>query len=138
MSEPQEEPIPLDRLTRVYLKIKAKMQQETSVYEAKIEEMKKTLQEVSNAMKDHLQALKSTSVKTPEGTVILSNKTRYYAQDWDAMKTFIIEHEALDLLERRIAQTAMQTFLDENPGVVPPGLNSVSEIQVSVRKPTAK
>jgi hypothetical protein len=48
----------------------------------------------------------------------------------------MIEHEAIDLLEKRIAQTNMAQFLEENPGVVPPGLNSSSEYDISVRKPT--
>jgi hypothetical protein len=30
----------------------------------------------------------------------------------------------------------MGTFLDENPGVVPPGLNTMTEYAISVRKPT--
>jgi hypothetical protein len=30
----------------------------------------------------------------------------------------------------------MASFLEENPGSVPPGLNSVQEYGVSVRKPT--
>jgi len=30
----------------------------------------------------------------------------------------------------------MAQFLEENPGVVPPGLNSTSEYDISVRKPT--
>jgi hypothetical protein len=48
----------------------------------------------------------------------------------------MIEHEAVDLLEKRIAQLNMAQFLEENPGVVPPGLNSTSEFDISVRKPT--
>jgi hypothetical protein len=39
-------------------------------------------------------------------------------------------------LEKRIAQTNMAQFLEENPGVVPPGLNSMTEYAISVRKPT--
>jgi hypothetical protein len=58
------------------------------------------------------------------------------AQDWDAMKRFIIDHDAVDLLEKRIAQKAMSEFLTDNPGVVPPGLNTMTEVDVSVRKST--
>jgi hypothetical protein len=76
------------------------------------------------------------SSKTESGTVSLITKTRYYAQDWDAMKGFIKEHDAIDLLEKRVSQKNMKEFLDANPGVVPPGLNTVSEIEVSVRKPS--
>ena len=88
------------------------------------------------ALKDQMLVLGVSSVRTDQGTVVLSTKTRYNTQDWDSFKTFVLQHEAVDLLEKRIAQTNMSTFLEENPGLVPPGLNSVSEYAISVRKPT--
>ena len=91
---------------------------------------------VKTALKDQMLALGVKSVNTAEGTVILSTKTRYSTQDWDAFKDFIKENDAIDLLEKRIAQTNMATFLGENPTLVPPGLNSNSEYSISVRKPT--
>lgn len=51
------------------------------------------------------------------------------------MHRFILEHDALFLLEKRIAQTNMDDFLEQNPGDVPPGLNTTSELTVSVMKP---
>ena len=80
--------------------------------------------------------MNTLSAKTEYGTVSLVTKTRYIAQDRDAMKTFILEHQAIDLLEMRIAQVNMGKFLADNPGVVPTGLNVMSEVTVSVRKPT--
>jgi len=41
-------------------------------------------------------------------------------------------------LEKRVAQTNMAQFLEENPGLVPPGLNSMSEYGITVKKPTSK
>jgi hypothetical protein len=75
-------------------------------------------------------------VRTTEGTVVLSTKTRYSTTDWDEFKEFVKENDALDLFEKRIAQTNMAQFLKENPALVPPGLNSNAEYSVSVRKPT--
>jgi hypothetical protein len=66
------------------------------------------------------------------------NKIRYSTQDWDSFKKFMIENDALDLLEKRIAQTNMAQFLEENPGVVPPGLNAFSDFEIRVTKPTGK
>ena len=63
-------------------------------------------------------------------------KTRYSTQDWDSFKAFLVEHDVLDLLEKRIAQGNMAKFLEDNPGLVPPGLNSTTEYDISVRKPT--
>lgn len=132
----EDEVIPLDKLAKVYRKIYARVQELTQQYESEIEELKAKQDEIKTAMKDQMMALGTNSVRTPEGTIILSQKTRYYTDDWDSFKTFVVEHDALDLFEKRIAQKNMATFLEENPGVVPAGLNSMSEYAVTVRKPT--
>lgn len=131
-----EETIPMDRLAKVYVKIRDKIAELTRDYESQVETLKASQAQVANTMKDQLRAAGMLSSKTEYGTVSLITKTRYYAQDWDAMKTFIKEHDAVDLLEKRIAQKNMQQFLEENPGVVPTGLNTVSEIEVAVRRAT--
>lgn len=133
---PNEDVIPLDKLARVYRKIYAKVQELTKDYESQLEELKAKQEEIKTAMKDQMLALGSNSVRTDEGTIILSQKIRYYTDDWDSFKQFVVEHDALDLFEKRIAQKNMSLFLEENPGVVPAGLNSMSEYAVTVRKPT--
>jgi len=126
----------MDTLAKVYLKIRGKIQELEKAHEAALAELKTQRDEVAGAMKDMMLSQGSKSVKTDSGTVMLTTSTRYYASDWDEMKKFILENEAVDLLERRIAQTNMATFLQDNPTKVPPGLNSMSEVSVSVRKPT--
>jgi hypothetical protein len=108
----------------------------TQAYDTQAEVLKGQQDEIKNAIKEQMKAMGVTSVRTTEGTAVMSVKTRYTTQDWDSFKKFMIEHEAIDLLEKRIAQTNMAQFLEENPGVVPPGLNSASEYDISVRKPT--
>jgi hypothetical protein len=132
----EDEVIPLDKLARVYRKIYTKVQELTRTYETELEELKLKQEEIKSAMKDQMLALGTNSVRTDEGTIILSQKTRYYTDDWDSFKNFVVEHDALDLFEKRIAQKNMSMFLDENPGMVPAGLNSMSEYAVTVRKPT--
>jgi len=77
-----------------------------------------------------------TSVRTAFGTVSMVHKTRYSSDDWDSFKKFIVEHDVVDLLEKRIAQTNMARFLEENPGIVPPGLTSLSDFEIRVTKPS--
>jgi hypothetical protein len=50
------------------------------------------------------------------------------------MYSFIEEHSAFGLLEKRLHQTNMKDFLFENPDVLPMGLNVDSEYTVSVRR----
>ena len=136
MTETENETIPLDRLAKIYRKIRAEIAELTQEYDTKVEALKAQQDEIKNAMKDMMKTMGVTSVRTAQGTVVLSVKTRYNTQDWDSFKKFVIEHDAVDLLEKRIAQTNMSQFLEENPGLVPPGLNSSSEYDISVRKPS--
>jgi hypothetical protein len=45
----------------------------------------------------------------------------------------ILEHEAPEFLEKRLNQTAVKEFLEENPDILPPGLNVQSEYTISIR-----
>ena len=131
-----ETAVPLDRLTKIYRKIKAEIDTMTQEYDTKLETLKAQQDEIKFAIKDQMKALGVSTVKTPFGTVSMRTSTRYSTQDWASFKEFILEHSVVDLLEKRIAQGNRRTFLEENPGVVPPGLNSVSEFQVVITKPT--
>jgi hypothetical protein len=135
--EPEEQvTVPMDKLAKVYRKMATRIQELTQAYEMEVEAIKAQQESVKVALKDQMLKLGVSSVRTDQGTVVLSTKTRYNTQDWDSFKDFIKEHDAIDLLEKRIAQTNMSTFLADNPGLVPPGLNSMTEYAISVRKPT--
>ena len=131
-----EDLVPLDKLAKIYRKLRGKIADLTQEYDTQVEVLKAQQDEIKNAMKDQMKTMGVTSVRTTEGTAVMSVKTRYYTQDWDEFKKFVLAHEAVELLEKRIAQGTMSQFLEENPGVVPPGLNSTSEFDISVRKPT--
>jgi hypothetical protein len=128
--------VPFDKLVRIYRKMKAQIDQLTQEYDTKVETLKAQQEEIKVAIKDQMKALGVKSMRTEFGLVSLSTKTRYNTSDWDSFKSFILEHEVVDLLEKRIAQGNMVTFLENNPGVVPPGLNSITEYSVTVTKPT--
>jgi hypothetical protein len=130
--------VPLDRLAEVYIKIRNKIAELTKSYDAEVEALKEQQTMVSNEMKAMLQSLNVRSVNTVGGTVVLTEKTRYFPSDWSEFKRFVKENDAFDLMEKRIAQTNMAKFLEENPDKYPPGLQSETEISVSVRKPTSK
>ena len=124
--------VTIDTLCKVYMKMRAKV----SELDAQIATIKEQQEQVSIAMRDKMKELGVNSLRTDHGTVTMLKKTRYYTQDWDSFKNFVLENQAVDLLERRIAQTNMTQFLEAIPGLVPPGLNAESKFDVSVRKPT--
>jgi hypothetical protein len=128
--------IPLDKLVKIYRKIKTEIDAMTQEYDTKLEILKGQQDEIKFEIKDQMKALGVTSVKSPFGTVSMRTSTTYTTNDWASFKEFVLEHGAVDLLFKRIAQANMAQFLEENPGVVPPGLNSVTEFNIVVTKPT--
>lgn len=129
-----EDQVPVDKLVRIYMKMRMAIQD----LDAQIEAIKEQQQSVKNEIKDRMRDTGVKSLRTDHGTVSLMEKTRYYTTDWDSFKKFMVEQDALDLLEKRISQSNMKLFLEENPGAVPPGLNSDTEFDISVRKPSTK
>ena len=136
MDDQATETVPIDRLVKIYRKIKERIDTLTQEYDTQIETLKAQQDEIKFALKDMMKADGTTSLKTTFGTVSLLTKTRYSTNDWDSFKRFIVEHDAVDLLEKRVAQTNMGQFLQENPGVVPPGLNSMTEFEIRITKPS--
>ena len=76
-----EEVIPLDKLARVYRKIRDRVQLLTKEYETQVEELKAQQNEIKIAMKDQMRAIGSSSIRTSEGTIVLVQKVRY-SVDW--------------------------------------------------------
>ena len=138
MTEAAKATVPLDKLAKVYRRIRDAKSELTAKYETELAGLEAQLDTVSEAMREHMKAAGVTSVKTPEGTIILSKQTRYSVQDWDAFKAFVIEHNALDLFEKRLAQKNTEQFLEENPKTAIPTLMSDAKYVVSVRKPGVK
>ena len=123
-----------EKLTRVYLKIRDKKAQLSSDFKRQEEDLNQKLDKVKAALLDYCKEQGLESVKTSEGLFYRSVKTRYWTSDWEAMHKFVMEHEVPEFLEKRLNQTNVRTFLEENPETVPKGLNVDSEYIISVRK----
>ena len=140
MDEVQDQPsstisgVPLEQLTATYIKIRdarSKLKQE---YERNDAEFEQQMLVIEQEMLELCKAIDANSIKTNAGTIIRSVKSRYWTNDWDSMYRFIEEHRAFALLEKRLHQTHMKQFLEENPDSQPAGLNVEREFTVVVRR----
>lgn len=133
VSEVQGE-VPLSDLTAKYVSVRDKRNELKAEYEKFDSELESELKEIEQKMLDVCKKLDVNSINTNAGTIIRSIKTRYWTNDWDSMYRFIKEHGAFALLERRLHQSHMKQFLEENPEVLPEGLNQDKEYTVVVRR----
>lgn len=115
-----------------------KVRDERSALKAKYEEddaaLKSKLDAIERQLLQICKDTNSTGLRTSVGTATRTTQTRYWASDWESMHTFIHANKALDLLERRISQSAMRSFLEVNPDLLPPGLNVDSRYTITVRR----
>lgn len=132
------EDLKVDALVAAYVKLRDRIRAEEEQHEQAMKALQGELDVLSQGLLDHCNAHNMDSIRTPVGTVSRRVQTRYWPSDWEAMHQFVKEHDALNLLERRISQGNMKQFLEENPDLMPPGLQSDHKYVITVRKPNAK
>ena len=97
--------IPADKLTKAYIKIRSERSLLSAEFKEKDGALVRQLDVLKKALLDYCDVHNVESVRTSEG-----------------------------LLDRRLNQTNVKQFLEENPDVMPKGLNIDVEHVISVRK----
>lgn len=110
----------VEQLTRVYVKIREKRRELAK----QDEELKEQLDTVSQQLLEICKAQGAATIRTDYGTVSRRTTKNYWTSDWDSFYKFIKEHDAFSLMFQRINSANMSQFLEENPDVLPPGLNA--------------
>lgn len=128
----------LEKTVKVYLNIRDAIEELKERQKEELKVLEDQYEVVSNYLLDFCNSQNLDSVKTPVGTVSRRVSSRYWTSDWDSLHRVIAEHNAFDLLEKRIHQGNMKQFIEENPEAFPPGLQSDSKYTVQVRKPNSK
>lgn len=126
--------ITADKLAKVYLKIRDRKAELKREYEEADAALAQQMDILSSQMLELCKSTGADSLRTDHGTIIKGKQTRYWTGDWSAMHKFILEQNAPELLERRIAQGAMSDWLENNPDKLPPGLNTDSKFVITVRR----
>jgi hypothetical protein len=126
--------VPLEKLTRIYIKMRDKKAEVTHELEEKVSKIEQDMKTVKTAILTHMKEIGAESLRTESGTVYRTVRTTYATSDWESMHKFILEHGVPELLEKRIQQTNMKAFLEENPEMLPPGLNANSEYSVTIKR----
>lgn len=129
----------LEELVRDYLDIRSQREVILAEYESKDEALKEAMKNIEVAMLDICNTNSADSIKTQYGTVIRKLNERFYCNDWDNFRKFVLENEAVELLERRIHQGNFKEFMSERQeDGLPPGVNAMREFGITVRKPASR
>jgi len=121
--------ISLDKLVSVFVKMRDKKE----LLDAELNGLEKQMRQVKLAISDTMRESGMESIRTGAGTAYRTVKTTYGTNDWASMHEFVLEHKMPELLEKRIHQGNMKTYLEEHPDELPPGLNSNMEYSVTIK-----
>jgi hypothetical protein len=126
--------VPVEKLVKVYLKMKAKHDEARIAYEEEEKILKAQMDRVKAALLVYCKEQNIESVRTEEGLFYRTVKSNYWTNDWESMRKFIVEQGVPELLHERLHQGNMKQFLEANPDLLPPGLNVDSEYTITVRR----
>jgi hypothetical protein len=127
-----------DQLVETFITLRNERDRMRNEWEAKDAVIKEEMTTLEQALLAICNETNATSIKTDKGTVIRKLNERFFCSDWDNFREYVLEHQALELLERRIHQGNFKEFITERQDEgLPPGVNVMREFGVTVRKPTS-
>ena len=126
--------VSVDKLVKAYTKIRDKRSELTSKYKEEEGKLREQQDKVKLALLGYCKEHEVDSVRTASGLFYRTVKQRYWTSDWESMHKFIMENELPEFFEKRLNQTHVRQFIEENPNLIPAGLNVDSEYAISVRK----
>tara|TARA_Y100000593_G_C4320734_1_gene343631 strand:- start:4032 stop:4430 length:399 start_codon:yes stop_codon:yes gene_type:complete len=130
----EESNLSAEKLTKAYIKIREERASLSASFKEKDTALVNQLDIVRKGLLDYCDSHKVESVKTSEGLFYRTTKTKYWTSDWESMHKFILEHGVPELFDKRLNQSNLKEFLEDNPDVYPEGLNKDTEYVITVRK----
>ena len=127
----------LETLVEAYLAIRTEREVLLQKFDETDKKLKEDMTSLEQAMLVICNATNADSIKTSQGTVMRKMNERFYCTDWDNFRKFVVENQALELLEKRIHQGNFKEFIAERKDDgLPPGVNVMREFGIVVRKPS--
>lgn len=124
-----------EELVEAYLNLRTQRELLQQKYEAEDALLKEDMMKLETAMLEVCNSINADSIKTSHGTVMRKINERFFCQDWDGFYKYVLDNEAVQLLERRIHQGNFKQHLKDIEGDgLPPGVNVMREFGVTVRR----
>lgn len=123
----------VDRMIRVYRKIREKRTALKKAYDAEDKVLSKQLATLDAEFQRLLSSTNSKSIKTDEGTVFTKVDTKVSIADSGTFMSWVRDNDAMEMLQKRVTTKEVVEYINEH-GEAPPGLTIYREHKVQVRK----
>lgn len=124
----------VDELSTEYLQIRKERDEIKQYYDHMDKLLEEKIVVIESKLLDILNKQEASSVSTKSAIVIRRISNRYNPSNWNAVYDMIHKHKAFGLLQKRVHDTNMKQFLEENPDEYPEGLNVDSRYAITVKR----
>ena len=134
-----EDVVKLDSIVKTYLTIRDEKERLAREHDMKDRELANDLAQIEQVLLSSCNDINADSIRTSVGTIIKTTRENFVCSDWDNFKSYVMDNEAIELLQQRIHQANFKEFLNgrEEEGL-PPGISTMREFKITVRKPSSK
>lgn len=126
-----------DELTAKYIALRDFKDKVSAELKEKLDRVDSALSEIESSMMTFLNQTGQESCKTEKGTFFKKTSTSAKVADRDVFLHFVMENEAINFLENRVNKIAVEEYITEH-GEVPPGVDVLRVVQVSVHRPKTR
>lgn len=124
-----------DKLVKAYIKLRDEKDRILREAEEQADILKSQMAVIEEELLAICKETGQESGRTAHGTFSRVTQTKFWTSDWANMYSFIMQHNVPELLERRIHQTNMKSFLEQNSNLLPVGLNVDRAYSIRVTRP---
>jgi hypothetical protein len=128
------ETVKADRLVKAYIAMRDKRAELSKEYTNADRKIEQQMEMVEAELVKMCRDVGADSLRTSFGNVYKTVKTSYETSDWDNMYKFVVENNIPHVLQRRISSLNMKQFLEENPTLMPIGMNVVNKYAVMIKR----
>jgi hypothetical protein len=127
----------IDELTHDYMVLRRERERMAAEFKTADERLKDAQAEIEAKLLALCSEHNVDSMRTKNGTVMRSIKSRVHVLDWDAFYDYVLENKAPQLLQKRVHESNFEEFMSERRSDgLPPGVNVAREYSITVRKPS--
>jgi hypothetical protein len=134
---PDEEspnPMTLGKMIAGYIALRDKKKEIAEQQAKVIKQYSDAMNEIANYLQGHLQRNNLQNIATPEGTAHLKTSRRATVADKSVFREYVISSQNFDMADFSARVEAVEDYVKDNGGNLPPGVNFTTFQSVGVQK----
>lgn len=125
----------VDEAISAYLKLRIKKDSMDAATKQKTDAIKKIMTKLEHFLMEKADENGVDSFKTEHGTAFVKETDYASVEDWDKVVEFVTESQQFEFLTKKVNKVAVKEYIEENDGVLPPGMTYGIRKGMSVRIP---